>query len=311
MPGAYAHITMVNVLKEPARLQRLGVSKPGAASVMTHFKFCELGAVSPDYPYLALGDEGAAKWADLMHYERTGELVRALVNELRGLSGMTREKAFAWLLGYSAHVATDVTIHPVVELKVGEYAENKTAHRVCEMHQDAYIFTKRMNVGEIGLSEHLTSGILRCVQKGKSGEVDHDIKRIWETALTRAHPIEASQNPPAVDTWHRGFDIMVNRIGEEGHHLIPLARHVAANCGLVYPAIDSINHKEYIAELRVPGGSRQHYDVIFERAINSVGAAWASLDKAVFGNDPKAADFFGNWNLDTGRNEAGQLVFWT
>ena len=36
-----------------------------------------------------------------------------------------QQKGLAWLLGYCAHVATDVTIHPVVEMKVGPYDENK------------------------------------------------------------------------------------------------------------------------------------------------------------------------------------------
>ena len=133
MPGAYAHITMVNVLAESARLEGLGFSNAAASGLLRYFKFCELGAVSPDYPYLVVGDSAAAKWADLMHYERTGDVLRAGISGVKTLSGDKRDRAFAWLLGYLAHVATDVTIHPVVELKVGEYAQNKTAHRVCEM----------------------------------------------------------------------------------------------------------------------------------------------------------------------------------
>ena len=161
MPGAYAHITLVNLAKEPARLEA-GPGIPGAAALALGrwFKYCELGAVSPDYPYLVL--KGAATaWADLMHYEHTGDVVKAGVEVLRGLSGFDKEKAFAWLLGYAAHVITDTTIHPVIELKVGPYAQNKTTHRRCEMHQDAYIFG-RMNLGGVGLSEHLDSGISSC-----------------------------------------------------------------------------------------------------------------------------------------------------
>ena len=75
-----------------------------------------------------------------MHYERTGDMVKAGIEFIRGLSGEEKRKALAWLFGYTAHVITDATIHPVVELKVGPYAENKTDHRICEMNQDAYIF---------------------------------------------------------------------------------------------------------------------------------------------------------------------------
>jgi len=50
MPGAYAHITMVNKLKEPQRLERIpGFPHDAIAAVLKYFKFCELGAVSPDY----------------------------------------------------------------------------------------------------------------------------------------------------------------------------------------------------------------------------------------------------------------------
>ena len=59
-----------------------------------------------------------------------------------GMEGEEKRKRLAWLFGYAAHVTMDVTIHPIVELKVGPYAENKRAHRVCEMHQDEQMARK-------------------------------------------------------------------------------------------------------------------------------------------------------------------------
>lgn len=68
MPAAYAHLTLVNVLKERRNLEKIpGMPRPAVIAVGKYAKFCELGAVSPDYPYLALGDADAAKWADAMH----------------------------------------------------------------------------------------------------------------------------------------------------------------------------------------------------------------------------------------------------
>ena len=65
MPGAFAHITLTNMLKETKRLDALGGFPDAAkAAALKYFMYCELGAVSPDYPYLAIGDQGAAKWAD-------------------------------------------------------------------------------------------------------------------------------------------------------------------------------------------------------------------------------------------------------
>jgi len=147
MPGAYAHITLINLAREPARLNAgPGLPSPAGLALGRWFKCCELGAESPDYPYLAVGAQGAAAWADLMHYQHTGDMVKVGIETVKELTGDVRDKAFAWLLGYAAHVITDSTIHPVIELKVGPYAQNKTAHRRCEMHQDAYIF-QRLNLG--------------------------------------------------------------------------------------------------------------------------------------------------------------------
>src|SRR6185369_8201963 len=131
MPGAFAHITLANLMKK--RLDDIfGSSIEAITSVLDYFKFCELGAVSPDYPYLAVGDSDAAKWADEMHYTRTGEMIKSGIKYIKLLEGEPKRKCLAWLLGYSAHVVTDVTIHPIVQLKVGDYAENKKQHRVCE-----------------------------------------------------------------------------------------------------------------------------------------------------------------------------------
>lgn len=308
MPGAYAHMTLVNLLKETARLEgSAGFPNAAIPAVLDHFKFCELGAVSPDYPYLAVDDSDAAKWADLMHYENTGEIIKRGVEAVRGETGATRDKCLAWLLGYTAHVSMDVTIHPVVEMKVGEYAENKTAHRVCEMNQDAHIF-ERLGLGDIGLSEHLDSGISACSSADDPDAVDPDIARIWSKCLEAVHPSEYENNRPDINRWHSRFRFMVDTIGEEGVNLIPLARHVAVNQGLTYPRFDEID-QQYIQNLQTPQG-RMDYDAIFNQALENVLHVWGWVASGVFDNDQTYLAEIGNWNLDTGRNEAGAYVFW-
>ncbi len=308
MPGAFAHITLVNELKEPLRLEGISGFNPDAiTAVLDFFKFCELGAVSPDYPYLAVGDSNAAKWADMMHYINTGDMIKAGIRHIKKLRGSNRRKAFAWLLGYSAHVATDVTIHPVVELKVGPYAENKTAHRVCEMHQDAYIF-QRLNLGQVGLSEHLDSGIWGCCE-ANSNRLDTVISGLWSKMLQETHPEEFAVNPPNIDKWHRRFKVMVDEIGEEGNRLMPIARHLAVNCGLTYPASDDID-QQFIKSLKVPN-DRMDYDAIFDKAIDSVGSVWSLVAKGIFANDNTYLAQIGHWNLDTGKDANNQYVFWS
>lgn len=294
-------------MRETARLESIpGFTSEAITSVLDYFKFSELGAVSPDYPYLAIGDGSAAQWADLIHYVSTGQMIQVGIDLVRQLSGSEQHKAFAWLFGYSAHVTTDVTIHPVVELKVGAYAQNKTAHRVCEMHQDAYIF-HRLNLGPIVLSEHLNSGIWACHEQHTT-RMDLTISKLWAAMLSQVHINAFKQNLSDIDKWHRQFKFMVDTIGEEGNHLMPIARHVAVNCGLTYPDISQVE-SQYIKSLKVPTG-HMDYDEIFEKAIVNVSAVWSLVAQGIFAWNDAYLSKLGNWNLNTGRDKNGKYVFW-
>lgn len=308
MPGAYAHITLVNLAKEPSRLEDgPGMAPTAISSLLDWFKYCELGAVSPDYPYLAPPFLGQAPWADLMHYDHTGEMIKAGIGLIQTLTGEERRKAFAWLLGYTAHVIADITIHPVVELKVGPYAANKKEHRICEMNQDAYIF-QRLNLGGIGLSEHLDSGIRKCTLPG-SDDLDPVISSTWRAMLKACYPNVFSDGEPDLNSWHRGFGKTVD-IAEEGNHLFPIARHVAVDQGLTYPATDEIDLDAFIRRLSVPGGYLS-YDEIFDKAIRHVVEGWHLVATGVFDDDTRYQTAFGHWDLDTGKDGNGRIVLWS
>lgn len=306
MPGTYAHLTLVNEVKVPSRLESLpGFSDEAIASVLDYFKYCELGAVSPDYPYLAIGNADSASWADAMHYERTGQMIHAGVMHLRGLSSEARRKSFAWLLGYAGHIGADVTIHPVVNLKVGPYEQNKKQHRICEMNQDAYIY-RRMNLGRnIGLSEHLDTGVCAC---GAGDQLDPDIAAIWGAMLRAVHPTHFENSPPDFNLWHERFRQVVDA-AEDGNRLMALARHVAAGQGLTYPNHDEID-PQYIRALKVPTGVMD-YDEMFDRAADNVGEMWSVIAAGVWRGDDSFRSRIGDWNLDTGEDAAGRLVFWS
>lgn len=309
MPAAYAHLTLVNVLGERRRLEGIsGFPRAAIAIIAKYKKFCELGAVSPDYPYLALGNAGAAKWADAMHYTRVGDMVGAGVDYLRNVSGGEQGKGLAWLLGYCAHVAMDVTVHPVIELKVGKYEENKLAHRVCEMHQDVYIFKTRMNL-DIGLAEFLSSGICACGRADDPNRMDPAVSGVWTAMMRRVHQQDFARNPPDIDLWHNRFTSIVDNIAEEGYRLVAIARHVAADAGLVYPTEEELD-RSFIDDLRCPRGPDHSYDEIFDLAVKNVGMVWGWVANAVLGGDVQDVSNIGQWNLDTGRDEHGQLVFW-
>jgi hypothetical protein len=201
---------------------------------------------------------------------------------------------------------TDVTIHPVVELKVGEYQKNKGRHRICEMHQDAYIF-QQLNIGEIGLAEHLDSGIWGCCDTPGSGKLDAAIISTWQGMLETCYSAAYQAHPPVIDDWHGSFKFIVDK-AEEGNALPPFARHVAANIGLTYPAITDLDH-QYLQKLEPPLGT-MHYDQIFDRAMENVLDAWAHVADAVFRNSNTYQMAAANWNLDTGRDPTGRYVYW-
>lgn len=303
MPGAYAHLTLVNIAKETAALDATeGMTSAASMALLVNFRYCELGALAPDYPYLNLGDHDSTRWADLIHYPLAGPVVQAAVARISGMSGPDRDRALAWLLGFVAHTVTDMTIHPVVERKVGPYAENKRDHRVCEMSQDVYIFG-RLNVGVMEFAEHLDSGIAGCT--GEDGALNQAIEALWRASMHDADPWEATKNPADPSKWHRRFKLLVDRVAEEGYRLPPLARHVATNLGLTYPETPDFT---FIEKLETPTGATLGYDEIFNRAVANVRRYWGKVVAAV----DKAGERlpFDGWNLDNGRDAAGRLVFW-
>lgn len=307
MPGAYAHITAVNLASEIHRLQKAKVPASVARPLGRYRGFLELGAVSPDYPYLDVNPfTGSKRWADQMHYVRTGQMLGAGLRLLPSLSGEAREKATAWLLGYAAHLVADLTIHPVVECRVGPYETNARDHRTCEMHQDAYIF-QRLNLGPVGVAEHLDSGIARC-GGAMGGGLDGTISELWLGMFQEVYPDEYANDPPDVHAWHNSFRFVVDTV-EESDKLFPIARHVASEYGCAYPAVDGID-KSYIERLQTPTGQPMDYDLIFDVAIDNILDMWRRLGEALDGTDASLYADLGNWNLDTGKDEQGDYLYW-
>jgi len=305
MSAGFAHMTLVNELAVSDVLDNAGVPAQVAEAVLGWFKFCELGAVSPDYPYLKIEDSGAQRWADDMHKMRAGEMIHAGVLLLSEKSGEAWQKGITWLLGYAAHVYTDLTIHPVVNMKAGSpYEQHKKAHRVCEMHQDVYVY-QRLNLGPMEFAEHLDSGIRRC----GNGELDSDIIGLWAGMLERVYADHYAKKKPQISEWHRRFIGVIDDIAEEGGSLMPLARHVATGQGLVYPSIDKLN-MSYITNLETPAGIK-NYDEIFDHAKKVVLDVWTAIsDAAVKKDQSLIVSIDGNVNLDEGTGNTNQLVAW-
>jgi hypothetical protein len=184
MAGAYAHITVVN---HAQKLARNGLrSAEVKYALAMNLRYLELGAVSPDCPYLAIGQ---SQWADDMHCTRNSSLLKSGIAQLQRLAGVERERATGRVFGFAGHMATDMTVHPVVERLVGPYQGHEAAHRQCEMHQDAFIF-QRLDLGDAGLTEHLRGGIASCVDPDDGHTLDPVTGELWLQNAARYLPHE-------------------------------------------------------------------------------------------------------------------------
>ena len=310
MPGPYTHITLLYELTLHGKLEILFSKSSGFADVFKkYFSYCVLGAVSPDYPNLVQGGI-ASQWADAMHYTRVCNMITSGINISRSSTGTVRDKQLAWLLGYSAHVVTDMTVHPVVQAKVGVYAENQRHHRVCEMNQDSYIY-RRMGLGEIGVTDMFAQMVARCSEPANSSQLDPGIITLWEEMLECVHPELFAAKPPDCSLWHREFVAKVNECADSPIRLFPLAANISAKMGLSYPAYDSVD-MQYIDKQTIPSEIPfyRNYDEIFDSAVNNVASVWKQVEQAICDADMSPLPIFGEWNLDNGLNEQGRLVFW-
>lgn len=314
MPGSYAHITLVNEASEKRRLKGLaGFPREAIDAAGLHLNFLELGCISPDYPYLDLASGDSKKWADAMHYTHTCQAISVGADLVRKLpQGSAKEKCLAWLMGYTAHVITDMCVHPVVELKVGPYAGNETPHRRCEMHQDAYIF-RRIGTGMPQVAGHIKATILTCGASGNPKQLDLDLKKLWTELLKTVHSGLFAADPPDMDKWHRKCYTILEKILPTSSRFVGFARHACDGLGFLYPTPEEIDRQEYIENLKVPGDKRMHYDDIFNRAVERVQQVWLDVTRYALGQGDLLAFRNEEWDLDTGRNKldvTNRLVFW-
>lgn len=310
MPGSYAHITLANLMNQPDIKDSIPLlSDANKLWIGQRLHFCELGAVSPDYPYLAVQDGSTKAWADKMHYVRTGQMIQSGMRLLPDFKGEAFEKAFVWLLGYASHVIADVTVHPVIQMKVGEYQTHQTQHRICEMNQDAYIYFNRLNRSGVDIAEHLNSGIALCGDPRNHDNLDGDISAFWLAMLKDVYPNDFAATPPHPNEWHKGFRRIVGLASRLSGSLIPFARHVADGLGLVYPPVEEVD-QQYIRGLDTPRGLMD-YDQIFDIAIDNVKIVWGLMADGIFHQGMAYQSLILDWNLDTGLDQNDQLGFWS
>lgn len=305
MPAAYAHITIANLMRDRLDTLPNSLEQP----YLKYSKYCELGAVSPDYPYLDITSSDSKKWADLMHYSRTVDFIKEGARLIKNLEGETKEKATAWLLGYASHVVADCVVHPVVNMIAGgvysESPEIASAHRRCEMSQDLYIY-RRLNMGVQEFSEHLDSGIKTCSHPDDPKRLDPDITKLWTQIFRNLHGDDYDNSPPELDAWHKKFCFVMDNLVEEHFRLIPFARHVIYEQGLTYPEEP---RPEHINHIPTPANLME-YDQVFDKALDEVGLMWDKIAKAIFDDDQTVLAKLPNINLDTGLRTREEYYYW-
>jgi hypothetical protein len=237
-----------------------------------------------------------------MHYEKSGLFIENAMKILKALSGKKREKCLAWLMGYAAHLSSDTVVHPVVNRMVPPYNEDPVPHQFCEKHQDAFAF-KRLNLGETTSAEYISATIKNC--RSVLGAIDSDIEWFWTEILTKTFP---GKGIPKVSRWFRSYTLLADKCGEEGGW--PHIRAIAEWQGqaqLLQISSDQVLRK-FIDNIPSPEGPVS-YDQVLVRAISNTVDAWVALNESLCGRITNYP-IFENWNLDTGKNEAGKLLFW-
>lgn len=296
MAGTYAHF-MVTEKARDELAKDLSIQKRYVLDLNSHIVLA--GAVAPDYPYLSLTSSDAKKWADCMHYTNTNDMVCAGFDILRKSNS---DEALAWYLGYVSHVVVDVVVHPIVNLIVGPYEENKTAHRLCEMTQDSFIFKEVKNL-EVTKSEYID--LLRnCSQTGNASHFHPGAKRVWHGMFKAAHKDLFVKSPPDIDSWHWSYISMLDKADER----IAFSRHItdaAGSSAILYRHTNDIpesDREKYIADLPVPNSKlRQTYNMVFKKATTKVVEAWRGIFEDLADNTGWTQNWFKNWNLDTGK----------
>jgi hypothetical protein len=284
-----------------------GMTQEIALNLQDAYNYLELGAVSPDLPYLAPFSKKSGEWGNTLHHERTVETVRSGVSFLPTLTPGSREhkRIMAWLFGYASHVVADMISHPVVTLKVGPYETHKVQHRVCELNQDTYIFQTYFQ-DKIINCEYLDHGVKTCTKSGKPGKTMASfLKDFWQLILKDVYPEKPTPNPAK---WFKQFVVLIDKFAEEGHHFVSVIRGFAEDEGYAYPNEPDMT---YVTDLLSPYGQQISFDTLFYRFQEETKKVWGQIAQAIDLNDPHLITLQ-NGDLDTGLDLADNhtSVFW-
>jgi hypothetical protein len=298
MAGIYAHFVIAELASYSKILEEEGFTEL-KSSLLEYSNFVLLGANSPDLPYPYKDD----LWGNHMHYDKTGALLSNAIALLKKMTGPKFLKCRAWLMGYASHLVADTVIHPMVNKICISYNIDPAPHQLCEKHQDAYAFHK-LKIGETTQVEYVSSTIANCSNSG--GELDDDINEFWTQILLKTFPESGIPQP---SKWFKRYVFLADKFGEEGSwfHIRALATALGKE-QLLQIEYAKIERNTYIDNLKTQSGFNS-YEEIIDKAVVNTSKAWIALSN-VLCDKPTNFPIFSHWNLDTGRDETGNLLFW-
>lgn len=314
MPGAYAHIMVTD--RALGRFHAEDSVAPTLRNPPLRFShFTRLGAISPDYPYLDFLAPAQKAWADHMHYDETGDMIRTMVSHLVVLKagGLERPEfgiPFAWTLGYVAHVIADLVVHPVVRNIVGDYQGHEAEHRECEMIQDVVIYHRVRNGAEIQHSALLDT-LKSCSDSTNADRIHPILRTFWGEVFHRHFPDQYRTCPPAIDEWHDHYEDFLGLAGRPGF----LGRILDPSHKYTYKLtteITGLERARFVDNLPRPHGGFVTYEAMFDKAVQEVTTRWSILARGLMADNlgPFLEDTI-NCNLDTGEiGSSTTLRYW-
>ena len=285
-----------------------------------YFPYICLGSVSPDFPYPALRlgmnsgrDANGWTWGDKFHKQNTGNFVDIGIQHLQDIADKTSDaylKRTAWLMGYYAHIITDLVIHAVVyEIVGGCYENHSTDHLHCEVVQDAWLFYDVYSnpPKELIESDFLKTIIEKCKVEGPAITVptplptyvfDNEIATFWNSILIETYPDFYDKERPDIEAWYEEYSDVV-RIATE-----VIARTVVP--GMAYHKTTDISMSEkdsFYLHPKLPDGTTGDYrNRVFNKAVNEVTSKLKPFLNALDSSD--SYNEFKNeirpWNIDKG-----------
>ncbi len=284
MPAGYAHMLACDQASM-AFIGQDSIEEELRGHCRDNPNFIHLGSVSPDYPYLNLIHQEQGHWADHMHYEFTGDILKSMAQRLldiaaaNGTAGKEFMIPFCWTLGYISHVTADLVVHPVVYDIVGSYKGHEDRHRECEMIQDSYIYNKL--TGDDIEHSGLLAGMRECSDPDDEDKIDPVLRTFWVEMLQRHFAHDFEINPPDIDHWHERY---LRLVGFSGNPLF-IGRILDPGHSFTYKPssdISAIDRRMYLDSIRLPDGRFGTYlDDVFPKAVSSVAQKWILLGEGI------------------------------